>query len=352
MVGGNSRVITLQTVILDPSSPELSSAYLAAVLAFVERLGLGFLVDPLVEWWNPGPEGKPKIGAAVTVNYGDSRLTKFKTFTTGFILVRVLDQAIPEDQLAEEAGPLRELVREYNESLTQQVSPASLWVSLSNKLDEDTLAAIATLVPPGETFNAYLARTNSRQLIDQLRLVGIINRRNETTYLGSSGLLNEDGKAFLARILIGKAIADPVLIAELPLSLRSSLAAAIPFVIRAGAPLDEGGGGPPWNLIERETADGQIRPLELAARALVSMRQTGAQTVEEFFAQHDLDRQIPEDPFVVALLSILLERSGKTQLQRGFRVYAQAADSPGATVPDMFGVVLDPVQTLRESFNL
>jgi len=340
VVGGNSRVITLQRVLTDPEPGNKAEAYLVAILAFVERLGFEYLPDELVPWWNPDREGRSTAGKGITVKYQGPGFgaKQFGTETGPFVLVRVLDQTIPEEQLGEELGPLRELVREYNESLTQTVSPASLWVSLSNKLGPETLATITTLFPPDQTFNAYLSSSGSRQLVDELRRVGIINRRNASTYLGKSGLLNEDGKAFLARILIGKAVADPVLISELPLSLRASLAGAVPFILRSG--ID---GGPSWDLLPS---------LDAALRALLFMRQSGAKTSGEFFAQYDLDQQIPETPMVVALLDILLARSGKTQLQQGFRKYASAAASPGAEVPDMFGVQLSPVQILRQSFNL
>lgn len=255
------------------------------------------------------------------------------------VLVRVVH---PDDPSP--AG-LRELVRRYNEALTQRMDPAAEQVAVSGRVDEGVLASLAEGLEPGETLTSFLTTSRSRSFVAALQRSGLIDRRSFSALVDDrTGLLNEDGRTFVARALVGRLVPDPTLLDALGTAVRDNLSASVPSLYRAAA------AGRPWDLTPH---------LLPAARLYQEMRRAGYQvrpgTADEvamFLGQHgaDIERAaagqteaVPEP--VVLLLRALVERPGPRQLPQGFRRYAETASQ----YPEGQAGFLPP-PTLREAF--
>jgi hypothetical protein len=274
VLGGNSRSMTLQRIYR--TAPGKAHAYRSAVREAAAHYGLRAELVDQVE--------RPA-------------------------LVRVVDVGA--------AGPaeLRELVRRYNEALTQALTATASQVAQGRRIGELTISALAATKIPDETMGEYLRSTRSRGLVRALQSEGVIRPQDSSAYIGPSGLLTDDGARFVTRALVGRVIADPGTLDALGSGLRDVLAGAVPALLQAA-----GQGGPSWDL---------SAPLAVAAGHVVAMHREGWRTgsdVDHYLAQASLFGEVRRlDPVERALLEVLLDRSGPRQLQTGARRYAELA---------------------------
>ncbi|MCH8200014.1 MAG: hypothetical protein IIA54_08125, partial [Chloroflexi bacterium] len=251
------------------------------------------------------------------------------------VLVRVVD--VPD------ASPerLRVLVRLYNEAFTQSLDPTAMQVAVSSKIDASVIEALAGSMDPEDTFNAYLAGRASRPFLSALQTAGVLDRRNWSAYVSAdTGLLNEDGRKFVARVLVGRVLPDPTVLDQLGSSLREALAGAVPAILSAAA------NGAKWDVV----AD-----LLPAAKIRVSMRAQGFDKLDDFIAQAGIFAADDVDltPMQRVLVEILLHRAGKLQMQRGFRKFAViAAEHPEGQASLSFIPPPSAIDALRASFDL
>jgi len=141
------------------------------------------------------------------------------------ILVRVVDTTGHDTKV---------LVRQMNESFIQGMDPRTLQVAMGRRLDEDTISVLADSMKQGETLRAFLDNKRSRPFLDALSKAGIVDSRNVAQYVKkATGLLNDDGKRLVERILVGRVVGDPDLLSNTGDRVVGSVAGAIPYMLQA-----------------------------------------------------------------------------------------------------------------------
>lgn len=227
------------------------------------------------------------------------------------VVVRVIET--PKPGARDYRRTLQELVRILNVPLTKALDVQSESVAEARRLTDEILDVLAVAFQEDTSLSEYLASPSSRALVSALRRAGIVTDRNAVKLLGSDGLLSADGRQLVERILTAALIPDAVLLDALGPQLRASLARSAPFILAAAS------NGGEWDL---------RAPLARAARDLVTLRQHGLKTVEQFLRQQMFGehRHVDGDPIGLALLR-LLHSAGNAplKLSAAFRKLAAQA---------------------------
>ena len=243
------------------------------------------------------------------------------------VLVRVVASSVAE----------RSAVRRYNETLTQSLDATAEQVATSQRIDA---AVVGELDKMGddETLTAFLQSARSKGLVTLLVRKGVITKQQVNKYI-KGGRLNEDGRRFVARALVGRVMPDAnaldLLFNAAP-SLRENIARAVPYILTAAAV------APKWDV---------SNAMKDAARIYSAVRSGGHKTVDSYLAQSSLFSSGLNVTSASALLArIFLEKNGPVKLSAGFRRYASAAK--GTTTRDMFAAAPAPVSALAAAFGL
>lgn len=140
------------------------------------------------------------------------------------VVVRVVNTKDQDENL---------LVRAMNEGFTQSMDPRTYQVAMSRRLDGSIMDRLADEMEPDQTLRDYFNSNKGKSFVHELSRVGVIDDRNRNQYLNKDGKLNEDGKTFVERILVGKVVGDADLLSNTQPSLVSSLARSVPYMIQA-----------------------------------------------------------------------------------------------------------------------
>lgn len=243
------------------------------------------------------------------------------------VLVRVVATSVGE----------RSAVRRYNETLTQSLDATAEQVATSKRIDASVVAELGQM-GDDETLTSFLQSNRSKSFVTLLVRKGVITKQQVNRYI-QGGRLNEDGRRFVSRALVGRVLPDAnaldLLFNAAP-SLQENLARAVPYILTAAAV------APKWDV---GNAMGD------AAGIYSAVRSGGHKTVDSYLAQSSLFSSGLNVTSASALLArIFLEKNGPVKLAAGFRRYAQAAK--GSTTLDMFASVPSPVSALAGAFGL
>lgn len=225
-------------------------------------------------------------------------------------LVRVVK--VPD----KEPKTLATLVRRYNESASQGLDARADAVGEARRMDDASMAILGDTMPDDATLTEYLASRASVPFVDSLRAAGILNQRNASAMLTSDGLLNDDGRQMVERILTAALIPDPNLLEDVGAQLRGTLARSAPYILAAAAAAE-----PEWDL----------RPsIQAATRDLVRARGQGLTAVEDYLNQGallaDVKPAVGGVSLGVEMLRLLWELGGKPLVfSRHMRAYLAAA---------------------------
>jgi hypothetical protein len=174
------------------------------------------------------------------------------------------------DLSEEERADLPALVHRYNESGSHGLKAKAESVAEARRLDDASLGHLAA-IPEDATLNDFLTEPDSHPFVASLRSSGIINQRNASKYLEDDGLLNEDGRHLVARVLTAAIVPDSALLDDMGSRTRGTLARAAPYVLAAS-----GEAGKEWDL----------RPaIQAATRELVRAKATGLQSHDQYVNQ-------------------------------------------------------------------
>jgi len=154
------------------------------------------------------------------------------------VLVRVMDF----DSLAapEEA---RQLVRLFNVSMTQEMDPSTAAVAQTRNISaaqwQELARFVANNLKSDETFNNYLLSNRSAALIDRLLHIGVFSARTISKYTygeshKNAGLLNSQGRRFVARLLVAQVVPEPAIFDRLTNRLVDTLDKVAPFIVATG----------------------------------------------------------------------------------------------------------------------
>lgn len=242
----------------------------------------------------------------------------------------VLVRELPEVTSKTDKKELREWVRRANESFTNSLDPRAAQVALANRIDDGVLDTL-TSMEPDETLNSFLTSARSRDFVKALSKAGVIDNRNSDQYLSRKDptRLNEDGKRFVERILVGKMVPDPELLSELPQSTLNNLSRNAPYIVGAA------GYGSKHDLSE---------DLRVALKAEVDRRLAGLDNIDTLARQAGLDFGTGgsvEHPIArnerAQMLHEVITGMGVRQSSDIFKQYLDAAKRTPEGSVDLFG---------------
>ena len=248
------------------------------------------------------------------------------------VLVRV--GKVPDS----EPKTLATLVRRYNERASQGLDARAVAVGEARRMDDASMTILGDTMPDDATLTEYLASRVSQPFVNSLRTAGILNQRNASALLTPEGLLNDDGRKMMERILTATLIPEPNLLEDIGPQVRGTLARSAPYILAAAAAAD-----PEWDL----------RPAILAAtRDLVRARAQAVVAVEDYLNQgtllSDLQKAVDGVPLGVDVLKLLWEMGGKPLVfSRVMRAYlATSRANPRGQVSLFPGEKVTPEQAL------
>lgn len=253
------------------------------------------------------------------------------------ILIREMADVTSSSSKAE----LKDLVRATNESFTQGMDPRTMQVALAQKINDGVLSQLSNL-PTDTTLSDFLsAPRTGREFVAQLTAAGVVDRRNRSQYVRDDGLLNNDGRNLVERLLVGKMVPDAELLGELPNSTVSALARIAPYVLSAAA------SNPQHDL----TGD-----LRIALRTQVDMAYAGHKTLDEHLAQGRLrvgsEAILGDAPIAKSERARVLHdalRFGPLVLTRVMRKYAESAQFDRQGQIGLFGEPPSALSQLRQA---
>lgn len=224
-------------------------------------------------------------------------------------------------QAGKDTEKLTRLGRRMNESLTQGLDPRAEEVAVSKFVTKDVVQSLSAHMEADQTLADFLQKGQSLPFIKDLEHAGIIDATNRAQYVNQdTGLLNEQGRLRVSRVLAARMIPDPAMLDRMDQSLRNNLALAVPFMLAA----EEKG----WDLRE---------PLLLAVKADHEMSTKNyprdAHGRDSYirqpslFGDKDSVRKKVQEGAARALLEIIQDHNGPKKLQSGFKSFAIEADA-------------------------
>lgn len=219
-----------------------------------------------------------------------------------------------------DTGKLRALGRRLNESLTQGLDPKSLEVALGkNYVTKDLVGTLITDMEPDESLADYFGSSRSTAFVNALQRAGIIDEMNVDEFVdGDTGLLNEDGRLRVERVLAARMLPDATILSKMNPKTRANIAKAVPHLLRA----EQAG----WDV--RESMMTAVKA-DLSFKAGKSrswrgyLKQTGSEGLEHADAPA---LQLAKDPTAALIFQVLQERNGPRMMAAGFRDYARRAE--------------------------
>lgn len=185
------------------------------------------------------------------------------------VIVRVVDTP------NESPPALAKLVRAYNQSMTQSLDVRAEATSEARQLEPSDLDVLSSSISDDDTLSTFLTSRASLPFLERLRSRGIITDRNASLLLQSDGLLSEEGRTLVSRLLTAIVITEADLLDALGPETRATLARSVPSILRTA------GAAEGWYPVDA---------LRAAARDLVKLRaqrEHGVASVEEYLAQQD-----------------------------------------------------------------
>jgi hypothetical protein len=259
---------------------------------------------------------------------------------------------------------LRALGRRMNQSLTQGMDPRTMAVVMAqNYVDERLVSALTNKIEPDQTLNDFLTSHDGKEFVVALTNAKIIDSMNRDEYVevadperpkATDGLLNEDGRIMVERVLAARFIEDPKLLSSMRPSLRANIAKCTPYLLRAAAA--------GWDVKEA---------LKIAVGADVGNRgRKDRPTADKFLASPELaipgeekeyGNLVRKDPLAAHLFRMIQEpgkkekgHNGPILMARGMREFARRAEQAEHTrAGSMFGESPEPPDhALDMSFGL
>jgi len=237
------------------------------------------------------------------------------------------------------------LGRRMNEALTQGLDPRAAEVAVSKFVTQEVVDDLTHRMAPDQTLSSFLSTPASREFIHTIERAGIIDERNRNQFVNAeTGLLNEDGRERVGRVMAARLIPDSDLLDSMNQTWRENIAQAVPYFLQA------------------ESAGWDLRPhLVAAVQADADMQGKGlkrtAKDRKVYLAQIGLLAKDQRTPEARALLQVLHEHGGKARgLPAGFKQVALEADRQKHDHGDQGSMFARPkvslVESLAASFKL
>lgn len=183
------------------------------------------------------------------------------------VLVRVLTEP------AGSREDMARLARVLNQTKTQGLADAELGVSKARLLSTGTIDALATGLEQFDTLREFLGRAASRDFINAMIQDGVIEQTQVSMLTTKDGLLNDNGKNLVEKVLVGRVIQDADALAKTPPFVRQKIVSALPDLVVLSAQQDG------WNL---------NRAIQQASNAIAGYKAEGAASLETYLGQATL----------------------------------------------------------------
>ena len=235
-----------------------------------------------------------------------------------------------------DAEGLRKLGRDMNADPQKAMSESALAVSAGRNLSESSVRKVADQVDMdgGAASLRDLMRDHPQMFRDILLKDGVIAEKDMPEYF-TDGALNDAGKDFIEKVMVGSFVGDVDLMSALPKSVIQKLERIVPPMTELKVRSDA------WNITDDV----------LSATRLVTEAQNRGLTLDDLFAQQDMfsgAREKPADS--VMAIARLLSDAKQVTVGQAFKEFAKEArlDSEGQTT--MFGAP-DPRETFERVFE-
>jgi hypothetical protein len=209
---------------------------------------------------------------------------------------------------------LTKLGRRMNEPLMQGLDPRSEEVAVSRFVTQDVVDSLTHHMEADQSLSDFLSRGASLPFVRDVERAGIIDQYNRAKYIDEkTGLLNDDGRTRVTRVMAARMIPDADLLDAMPATWRESLARATP------------------SLLQAEAAGWDLRPaLTAAAKTDRAMQKQGygrgAKDRKAYFAQLGLFGTHTHTPLEQSVLAVLQDYGDKVRaFPLGFKQVALEA---------------------------
>lgn len=239
---------------------------------------------------------------------------------------------------------LRLLGRRMNEGLTQGLDPRAEEVALArNFVNHKMLRPLIDGMDEGETLDGYLKSNRSRALVRGLWSAGILDNQNYSQFTygedagSDEGLLNQEGRDRVERILVGRIVDSPTLLDRMNPTQRRALAASSVYILSAQQ--DGWDIGPKLkraiqidqSLQRMEKQFDAVGKPKLALRRFLSGKQT------ELGGISGMADEVKGDDMLRTLLTIVREKAGTRKMPSDFRGFAIRAKEDAKHNPEITG---------------
>lgn len=151
------------------------------------------------------------------------------------VVVRVV--SLPDESPA----TLRSLVQRYNESMAHDLDATEAAVAMARLLDKPAMDALSEGMLPEQTLTQFLTSKASEPFIAHLRRVKVLTATTVPRLLTKDGLLSDEGRSMVARMLVGTLFDNSALLEAIGPELRNTLGRCVPAIVRASGARED------WN---------------------------------------------------------------------------------------------------------
>ncbi len=268
VLGGNSRAMILGRVYAD--SPKAADAYRTALIQQATQFGLN--PDDIAQMRRP-------------------------------VLVRELTRELSPQET-------QQAITQFNQVPTAALRPAERAIADSRGLSSQTLDYLSGKIEeqgPDATLAQTLEGRGGPEIVNRLVEDGVITTQERPQYIDERGVLTQDGKQRISRLLIGRLFENPDSFENTPPSLRNKLE-------RVVAPLARLQARPDWDLTPQ---------VQEALNVLEEARAHGISNLQDLAGQQDLFGNGPRIAPDVLALAQRLHDDGPRKLAQAFNQYTQ-----------------------------
>lgn len=251
---------------------------------------------------------------------------------------------------------LSALGRRMNESLTQGLDPRSAEVALGKHyVNQAVMDSLMHHMDADESLSDFLLSSKSGAFVQQLEQSGIIDQFNKGEFVDQeTGLLNEDGRHRVERVLAARIIPDAGLLSRMNQKARESIAKAVPYLSQMEA---KG-----WDI---------KKAIELAVRADIEQRHDKlydakdpkagrelylAQTEQAGMGGSGIRAKVNGDEVARAMFDVIQDHMGVKKFPAAIKQVALEADRQHHDHGDQGAMFqrekVEPSEAIRHAFKL
>lgn len=228
--------------------------------------------------------------------------------------------------------------RLYNQPFTQGLNLTAESISKAKMISPTTMEDLSLMLEKFDTLADLYRSNDSRRLIEGLRISGAIDPTQLNRLVNrETGLLNEEGKAFVTRLIRGKVLDDFNLLDNMEAGILQKIDKSLPSLATMKAR------GEGWDITPE---------LKEALWGVQRFKASGFRTLKEYLTQQGMFGQenMATNPAIERLAQTIISET-PTKIRDKFNRFAQAAraDIPGQMAMDI-GKPMQPEEAFNKFF--